>query len=87
MAIFEEHYRDDIGKDDAIKLAILALAKTLEEPTAEGIEVAYITMDEKRWKKLPREELEKYINEILQEVKEEEVEEKQEDYSELDQNY
>lgn len=44
-------------------------------------------MDEKRWKKLPREELEKYLNEILQEVKEEEVEEKQEDYSELDQNY
>ncbi|WP_054841119.1 archaeal proteasome endopeptidase complex subunit alpha [Thermococcus peptonophilus] len=87
MAIFEEHYKDDIGKDDAIKLAILALAKTLEEPSVDAIEVAYITMEDKRWKKLPREELEKYLNEVLQEVKEEEVEEREEDYSELDQNY
>ncbi|WP_297536435.1 archaeal proteasome endopeptidase complex subunit alpha [Thermococcus sp.] len=87
MAIFEEHYDENLDRDGAIKLAILALSKTLEEPTADSIEVAYITTEDRRWKKLPREELEKYLNEVLEEIKEEEVEEKAEDYSELDQNY
>jgi len=87
MAIFEEHYDENLDRDGAIKLAILALSKTLEEPTADSIEVAYVTTQDRRWKKLPREELEKFLNEILEEIKEEEVEEKAEDYSELDQNY
>ena len=87
MAIFEEHYDENLDRDGAIKLAILALSKTLEEPTADSIEVAYVTTQDRRWKKLPREELEKFLNEILEEIKEEEIEEKAEDYSELDQNY
>jgi len=87
MAIFEEHYRDDLDMNGAVKLAILALAKTLEEPSADGIEVAYITMDDKHWKKLSKDDVEKYLSEIIEEAKEEEVEEKSEDYSELDQNY
>ncbi|WP_456421932.1 archaeal proteasome endopeptidase complex subunit alpha [Thermococcus sp.] len=87
MAIFEEHYDENLDRDGAIKLAILALSKTLEEPSADSIEVAYVTTENKRWKKLPKEELEKFLNEILEEIKEEEVEEKAEDYSELDQNY
>ncbi len=87
MAIFEEHYSPDMGEEDAVKLAIMALAKTLEEPTPESIEVALISMDEKQWRKLSKEDVEKYLNEILKEVKEEEVEEKAEDYSELDSNY
>ena len=87
MAIFEEHYRDDLDMNGAVKLAILALAKTLEEPSADGIEVAYITMEDKHWKKLSKDDVEKYLSEIIEEAKEEEVEEKSEDYSELDQNY
>lgn len=88
MAIFEEHYSDDLDMEGgAIKLAIMALAKTIEEPSADSIEVAYITMDDKRWKKLEKESIANYLNEILEEAKEEEVEEKAEDYSELDRNY
>ncbi len=87
MAIFEEHYRDDLDMGGAVKLAILALAKTLEEPSADGIEVAYITMDDKRWKKLSKDDVGRYLSEIIEEAKKEEVEEKEEDYSELDQNY
>ena len=87
MAIFEEHYTDDIDMEGAVKLAIMALAKTLEEPGPDSIEVAYITMEDKLWKKLGKEEVAKYLDEILEEVKEEEVEEKEEDYSELDSNY
>ncbi len=87
MAIFEEHYTDDIDMEGAIKLAIMALAKTLEEPSADSIEVAYITTEDKRWKKLGKEDVAKYLDEILEEVKEEEVEEREEDYSELDSNY
>jgi len=87
MAIFEEHYKDDIDMEGAIKLAILALAKTLEEPSADAIEVAYITTEDKRWKKLSRERLKGYLEEMAKEAKEEQVEEREEDYSELDQNY
>ncbi|NPA47121.1 MAG: archaeal proteasome endopeptidase complex subunit alpha [Thermococci archaeon] len=87
MAIFEEHYSPDMDENAAIRLAIMALAKTLEEPTPESIEVALITMDKKRWRKLSREEVEGYLKDILKEVEEEEVEEKAEDYSELDSNY
>ena len=87
MAIFEEHYDENLDRDGAIKLAVLALSKTLEEPTADSIEVAYITTEDKRWRKLERDELEKFLSEVLEEIKEEEVEGKAEDYSELDQNY
>ncbi|WP_456365543.1 archaeal proteasome endopeptidase complex subunit alpha [Thermococcus sp.] len=87
MAIFEEHYKDDIDMEGAIKLAILALAKTLEEPSADAIEVAYITTEDKRWKKLSGERLKGYLEEMAKEAKEEQVEEREEDYSELDQNY
>ncbi|WP_297071717.1 archaeal proteasome endopeptidase complex subunit alpha [Thermococcus sp.] len=87
MAIFEEHYSDDINLEGAAKLAILALAKTIEEPSADGIEVAYITTKNRQWEKLPKERVAEYLSEVLKKLKEEEVEEKSEDYSELDQNY
>ncbi|NJE03680.1 archaeal proteasome endopeptidase complex subunit alpha [Thermococcus sp. MV11] len=87
MAIFEEHYDESLDMEGAVKLAILALAKTLEEPSPESIEVAYITMDDKRWRKLSTEDIRRYLSEIIEEAKEEEVEEREEDYSELDSNY
>jgi len=87
MAIFEEHYREDLDMEGAVKLAIRGLAKTLEEPGVNSIEVAYITTADKRWKKLGREELSRYLDEILKESEEEEVEEKSKDYAELDRNY
>ncbi|AFL94876.1 proteasome subunit alpha [Thermococcus cleftensis] len=87
MAIFEEHYDENLDMEGAVKLAILALAKTLEEPSPESIEVAYITMDDKRWRKLSTEDIRRYLSEIIEEAKEEEVEEREEDYSELDSNY
>lgn len=65
MVIFEEYYRDDIGKDDVIKFVIFVFVKIFEELIVEGIEVVYIIMDEKCWKKFLREEFEKYINEIF----------------------
>jgi len=87
MAIFEEHYNPDTDEKEAVRLAIMALAKTLEEPTPESIEVALITMDKKQWVKLSRKDVEDHLKEIIKEVEEEEVEEKAEDYSELDSNY
>ncbi|HIP75544.1 MAG TPA: archaeal proteasome endopeptidase complex subunit alpha [Thermococcus paralvinellae] len=87
MAIFEEKYRDDMTLADAIKLAVLALAKTMEEPSPENIEVAVITVEEKKFKKISREKVAKCLEEALKEVKEEEVAEREEDYTELDSNY
>ncbi|ASJ09876.1 proteasome subunit alpha [Thermococcus sp. P6] len=87
MAIFEEHYREDLDMEGAVKLAIRGLAKTLEEPGVNSIEVAYITTADKRWKKLGRDELSRYLDEILKESEGEEVEENSKDYAELDRNY
>jgi len=87
MAIFEEKYRDDMTLADAIKLAVLALAKTMEEPSPENIEVAVITVEEKKFKKISKEKVAKCLEEALKEVKEEEVAEREEDYTELDSNY
>lgn len=87
MAIFEEKYTDDMTLEDAIKLAMLALAKTMEEPKAEHVGVAVIDVKEKKFRKLSREELEKYFADILQRVETEEVDEKEVDYADLDNNY
>ena len=87
MAIFEEKYKDDMTLEDAIKLAILALAKTMENPSADNIEVAVITVQDKKFRKLSKDEISKYLEEVMKEVEEEEVKEKEEDYSELDSHY
>ncbi|ADT83137.1 MULTISPECIES: archaeal proteasome endopeptidase complex subunit alpha [Thermococcus] len=87
MAIFEEKYRDDMTLEDAIKLAVLALAKTMEEPSPENIEVAVITVKEKKFKKISKEKVAKCLEEAIKEAEEEEVAEKEEDYTELDSNY
>ncbi|USS41380.1 archaeal proteasome endopeptidase complex subunit alpha [Thermococcus aggregans] len=87
MAIFEEKYRDDMTLENAIKLAVLALAKTMEEPSPDNIEVAVITVKEKKFRKISKEEVAKCLEEVLKEVEAEEVPEKEEDYSELDTNY
>jgi len=87
MAIFEEKYREDMTLEDAIKLAVLALAKTMEEPSPENIEVAVITVEEKKFKKISKEKVAKCLEEAIKEAEEEEVAEKEEDYTELDSNY
>ncbi|MBO8175517.1 MAG: archaeal proteasome endopeptidase complex subunit alpha [Thermococcus sp.] len=87
MAIFEEKYRDDMTLEEAIKLAVLALAKTMEEPSPENIEVAVITVEEKKFKKISKEKVAKCLEEAIKEAEEEEVAEKEEDYTELDSNY
>jgi len=84
MSIFEEHYDENLDREGAIKLAILALSKTLEEPSPEGIEVAYITTEDRRWKKLPKEDLKA----LLEELSREKVPEGGKgDYSEIDDSY
>jgi len=87
MAIFEEKYRDEMTLEEAIKLAVLALSKTMEEPSPESIEVAVIPVKEKKFKKITPEEVAKCLEEALKEAEAEEVPEKEEDYSELDSNY
>ncbi|AFK23019.1 archaeal proteasome endopeptidase complex subunit alpha [Pyrococcus sp. ST04] len=88
MAIFEEKYREDMTLEDSIKLAILALVKTMENPSPDSIEVAVITVKDKKFRKLTKEEIEKYLEEVMKEAeKEEEIKEKEEDYSELDSHY
>ncbi|AIF68843.1 proteasome subunit alpha [Palaeococcus pacificus DY20341] len=87
MAIFEEKYREDMDMDEAIKLAIFALAKTMESPTPESIEVAVITLENKRFEKVSSEKIAKCLEEAIKEAEEAEVEEENMDYSDLDNNY
>ena len=88
MAIFEDKYKDDMDLDGAIRLAVFALAKTMEKPVPEGIEVAIITMESKKFEKVSPERVAKYLEEALKEAEKEEVHEEEEvDYSDLDNSY
>ena len=75
MDIFEEKYSDDVTLEGAIKLAITAIDEATDhDTTSNNVEIAVIKKDDGKYEKLSHEEVQKFIDEILDE-KEEEVEE------------
>ncbi len=58
----EKHYRKDMNVEELIVLGLRALRAALEEPlTVERVEVGYISVDEKAFRKLSAEEAQKYL--------------------------
>ena len=81
MDIFEEKYEDDITLEGAISLAITAINDATDhETTSNNVEIAVIKKDDGEYVKLPQDEVQKYIDEVL--AKEEEVEEEAEETEE-----
>ena len=63
--VLKKEFRDDLRMEDAIKLGLKALYKVIEkEFNLDRVAGAYISHTEKRFTKLKRAEIEKYIDEI-----------------------
>lgn len=63
----EKNYKYDLDLDDTIILSLKALASAVEgKLTPENIEIGYITVEEKKFHKLSREEIEKYMSKLEQ---------------------
>ena len=60
IKFFEEEYKEDIGMDDAIILALRAMSKSMEKPDLSSVEVCVIT-DKENIRKLAPEEIQKYL--------------------------
>jgi proteasome alpha subunit len=65
MEIFEENYKEDMSKDDAINLAIKVMKEVTEgKISEETIEAAVIELETKEFKKLSPQEVKGYIDKV-----------------------
>jgi proteasome alpha subunit len=63
--ILKKEYREDLTLQDAIRLGLKALYKALEKDfNIERVDGAYIKISEKKFRKLSRNEIERYIDEV-----------------------
>ena len=68
--ILHNEWKPEITIEDALKLSLKALRKVLgENYNVERIESAYIKIDEKKFKRIPRQKLEKVSSEIKDDKK------------------
>lgn len=68
MEIFEEKYREDISKDEAIELALKVMHEVSEgKLSEETVEVAVIELKTKEFRKLSAEEVKGYLSKISKE--------------------
>ena len=83
MEIFEENYKDDLTLEEAIGLALTAInGATDHETTSKNVEIAVIKIEDEKYEKLPRDEVQKYIDEVLVEEEEESEEDSEEEFDE-----
>ena len=83
MEIFEEKYEDDMSLDEAINLALTAIKDATDhETTSNNVEIAVIKIDDEKYVKISQEDVQKYLDELVDE--EEEESEEIEDDSEED---
>jgi proteasome alpha subunit len=63
--ILHKQYKEDLTIEEGIKLAVKALIKSIGEKfTADRIDCAFIKQDEKRYKKLSKEKIDKILTEV-----------------------
>ncbi len=61
----EKNYNYDLGLEETILLGLKTLASSIEgKLTAGNIEIGYITVDERRFKKLSTKEIEEYMSKL-----------------------
>jgi len=75
MEVFENGYQDDMDTDAAIMLGMEALYHATEgKLDADTLEVGTVTMKDRQFRKLSSEEVDSYVNRILENHKDEESE-------------
>ncbi|MCL2157356.1 MAG: archaeal proteasome endopeptidase complex subunit alpha [Methanobrevibacter sp.] len=66
MEVFEEFYKEDMNLDEAIDLALDAVFEATEgKTTAESVEIAVIETSTKKYRRISDEEVEKYVESLL----------------------
>ncbi|MBN2110199.1 MAG: archaeal proteasome endopeptidase complex subunit alpha [Methanosarcinaceae archaeon] len=72
MEIFEADYIDDMDMETAIMLGMKALYRSTEgKLNAATLEVGLVTLEERKFRKLSEDEVEKYVDRIHEELKDE----------------
>lgn len=72
MEIFEADYIDDMDMEAAIMLGMKALYRSTEgKLNAATLEVGLVTLEERKFRKLSEDEVEKYVDRIHEELKDE----------------
>ena len=70
MEIFEQEYSGDVGMEDAIRLGLRALYQVSDTRfDVDTIEIGVVTLEERQFKKLEKETLVGYVDEIVEEFK------------------
>jgi len=70
MEIFEQEYSEDIGVEDAIRLGLRALYQVSDTRfDMDTIEIGVVTLEERQFKKLDKEILAGYVEDIVEEFK------------------
>ncbi len=68
----ENHYKEDMALDDAIKMSLIALGKAIEgELTPETVEIGMVKMEDKKFQELTIEESKPYVEQANEELKKE----------------
>ncbi|MBR2558650.1 MAG: proteasome subunit alpha, partial [Methanobrevibacter sp.] len=76
MEIFEDKYEDEMSLEDAINLALTAINEATDhDTTSNNVEIAVIKIEDEKYVKLPRDEVQKYLDELIQDDEEEAEEE------------
>ncbi|MDR2966385.1 MAG: archaeal proteasome endopeptidase complex subunit alpha [Methanobacteriaceae archaeon] len=66
MEVFEEFYKEDLSLNEAIDLALDAVFEATEgKTTSESVEIAVIETSTKKYRRIPDEEVEKYVDSLL----------------------
>jgi len=74
MEIFEREYADDIDMGGAIRLGLRALYQVSDAKfDVDTLEIGIVTLAERQFKKLEKDELARYVEEIVEEFREKET--------------
>ncbi|MEA1944526.1 MAG: archaeal proteasome endopeptidase complex subunit alpha [Euryarchaeota archaeon] len=74
MEIFEREYVDDLDMEGAIRLGLRALYQVSDSKfDVDTLEIGIVTLAERQFKKLGKDELARYVGEIVEEFKEKET--------------
>jgi len=66
MEVFEEFYEENLSLDEAIDLALDAVFEATEgKTTAESVEIAVIETSTKKYRRISEEEVDKYVDSLL----------------------
>ncbi len=70
MEFFETNYKDDMSMDDAVIMAMVGLGRAIEsEISPDGVELGIVDTDSKKFRRIEKDELKKYIDKANEKIR------------------